>query len=200
MHFRQEKKEKSNLNADERALLRAWMCLVTIYNIESLFHVNNKHLMPACRTLIFKHGAELGQLCTVWVHRISSKYNTYQNVPASECSDSFLIEKTVQSRSVTKAPPKKKLLSLCGSCSITPSKYSIQHPKLAWEDIFHIFGFLIFPVQDDPLNMFHEILLWANRLKTTGAVLQRQKQFPSIDTHLFVCNSEATRSWSPPGV
>lgn len=84
------------------------------------------------------HGAKLSQLCTVWVHRISSKYSAYQNVPASECSDNFLIEETVQSRSVTKAPPKRKIMSLCGRCSITPSEYSIQHLKLALEEISHL--------------------------------------------------------------
>lgn len=75
------------------------------------------------------HGVKLSHI--VWVHRISSKYNTYQNVPAPQCSDNFLIEKTVQSRSVTKASPKKKLMSLCGRCRITTREYSTQHLKLA---------------------------------------------------------------------
>lgn len=78
--------------------------------------------------------AELSQQCTVWVKRISSKYNTYQIVPGPQCSDNFLVERTVHNRSVTKYLQKMKLMSMCGRCCITPSKYSVQHLK-PWGEI-----------------------------------------------------------------
>ena len=39
------------------------------------------------------------------------------------------------SRSVTEAPPKKKPMSLCGRCCITPSQYNTQHLKFTLEEI-----------------------------------------------------------------
>lgn len=71
-----------------------------------VFHFNYMQLISAFRTLTLVHGVKLNVGYTVWVHRISSKYNTCQNVLAPQCSDNFPIEQTAQSRSVIKASPK----------------------------------------------------------------------------------------------
>lgn len=82
-------------------------------------------------------------LCTEWEHRNSGekkKYNTLQNVPESQCSDNFFTEKCGDDVSL-KLPKKKKLMSLCGRCSVT-----VQQHISAQTEITHNLTLCMWPL------------------------------------------------------